>query len=323
MATKVLGFIELVWTCDSCGTQNPGPIKSCTACGAPQPQNVKFEKVDEKTFDFIKDAALIRQAESGADKHCPYCGTRNLAEAATCVKCGSDLTVGAPTREHGTILEQRDQPAPAKKSSRGLFIFLAILIVICVGIGIFMSKANKTTSVVTGTVKETTWQRSVQLMGYRSVTDSDWKDLIPSDAIVGSCELRYRYDSPTYVDNSKEVCGEPYTVDTGTGIGRVQQDCVYQVYEDHCAYQKMDWVLLDTVSTKGTDLNAYWPEVTLTSNERLENQTERYVIVFTADGKDFVMTTSDYNIYGMASPGSQWKLELNTFGNVREAVPIK
>lgn len=105
MATKVLGFIELIWTCDSCGTKNPGPIKSCTACGAPQPLNVQFEKVDTRSFDFIKDQALIRMAQIGADKHCPYCGTRNLADTATCVKCGSDITVGSQTREASRIIE--------------------------------------------------------------------------------------------------------------------------------------------------------------------------------------------------------------------------
>jgi len=71
MARKVLGYIELVWTCDSCGTKNPGAIRSCTSCGAPQPVDVKFERVDPATFNFIKDEALIRIAKAGPDKHCP------------------------------------------------------------------------------------------------------------------------------------------------------------------------------------------------------------------------------------------------------------
>ena len=48
MARKTLGFVPLIWQCPHCETQNPGPIKTCTSCGAPQPDNVDFKTVDEK-----------------------------------------------------------------------------------------------------------------------------------------------------------------------------------------------------------------------------------------------------------------------------------
>jgi len=44
MARKVLGYVQLIWKCGYCGTQNPGAIKSCTQCGAPQSPDVQFEK---------------------------------------------------------------------------------------------------------------------------------------------------------------------------------------------------------------------------------------------------------------------------------------
>ncbi len=126
MARKVLGYIELVWTCDSCGTKNPGAIRSCTSCGAPQPVDVKFERVDPATFNFIKDEALIRMAKAGPDKHCPYCGTRNTADAQICVECGGDLTVGAGTRRRSEgfgrkIPKAKEQPSPesSRSGSRG------------------------------------------------------------------------------------------------------------------------------------------------------------------------------------------------------------
>ncbi len=46
---------------------------------------------------------------------------------------------------------------------------------------------------------------------------SDWESNIPSSADPYNCDLRHRYDSDTPQANSEEVCGEPYTVDTGTG----------------------------------------------------------------------------------------------------------
>ncbi|MGB4595499.1 MAG: zinc finger protein [Anaerolineaceae bacterium] len=326
MATKVLGFIELVWTCDSCGTKNPGPIKSCTACGAPQPPNVQFEKVDAESFDFIKDQALIRMAQIGADKHCPYCGTRNVADAATCVECGSDITVGAQTRDADRVM---DQPAselpspvtPARKMPTGVIVFIAIvLLAICLFVGMYLTKMNQTEA-ITGTVSAAGWQRSVEVLGYRQIETSDWKDTIPAGSTAYNCTLRYRYDSETEVPNSKEVCGEPYTVDTGTGVGRVQQDCIYQVYEDYCSYQTMTWTLIDTLAVSGSDLSPYWPETQLTSNEKFGKANERYTIVFTSDGTSYQLTTSDFELYQYALPGSQWTLEVNSFGDVRNASP--
>lgn len=326
MATKVLGFIELIWTCDSCGTKNPGPIKSCTACGAPQPLNVQFEKVDTGSFDFIKDQALIRMAQIGADKHCPYCGTRNLTDTATCVKCGSDITVGSQTREASRIIENPQPkiiPAtrqPAKLPT-GVLVFIVIAVLaLCVFGGIYFSKLNRTEQ-ITGTVSAINWHRTVEVLAYRQVETSDWEDQIPSGVQHYDCDLRHRYDSQVEVPNSREVCGEPYTVDTGTGIGRVQQDCVYQVYENYCSYQTMTWTLLDTLAADGSDLQAYWPQAQLSSSEKYGATHERYTIVFTANGSSYQMTTSDYDLYQRAYPGSAWLLDINSFGDIRSASP--
>lgn len=327
MATKVLGFIELVWTCDSCGTKNPGPIKSCTACGAPQPPNVQFEKVDADSFDFIKDQALIRMAQVGADKHCPYCGTRNTADATTCVKCGSDITVGAQTREATRVIEQpaaqpRAMPAvtPAKMPTGALVFLAIILLVVCIFAVMYFAKMNQTEA-VSGMVSAVNWQRTVEVMGYRQIETSDWKDQIPGGTSFYSCTQRYRYDSQTEVPDSREVCGEPYTVDTGTGVGRVQQDCIYQVYADYCSYQTMTWTLVDTLAVNGSDLSAYWPQAQLTSNEKFGNANERYTIVFTANGTNYQMTTTDFELFQHAVPGSRWALEVNSSGDVRNAIP--
>ena len=114
MARRVLGYVELVWTCDSCGTRNPGPIRSCTACGAPQPIEVKFEHVDAATFNFIKDEALI-PSKSGPDKHAPIATPIWLN--ANCLKCGGDLTVGGdqPSCWHGC----RRLPIPPQAGQAG------------------------------------------------------------------------------------------------------------------------------------------------------------------------------------------------------------
>ena len=103
-----------------------------------------------------------------------------------------------------------------------------------------------------------------------------WRDEIPSDAEVGACSQDHRYTSDTQESNSTEVCGTPYTVDTGTGLGEVVQDCVYEVYDDRCTYTVMDWAVFDTVTLAGTDLNLSWPEVSLTDDQRQGDPTEEF-----------------------------------------------
>ncbi len=328
MVQKILGYVELVWDCDSCGTTNPGAIKTCTSCGAPQPPNVKFRHVDPDNFNFIKDQALIRMAQSGPDKHCPYCGTRNLAEAEICSNCGGDLRVGATNRPVGVVEAEPKPAAPPqpvagrKASPAAMIIFAIIAIVICVAAGLFFSKMNQTEA-VNATVAGVNWQRSVQVLGYQTVRQSGWLKQIPAGADPYNCELRYSHRSAQPVANSKEVCGEPYTVDTGTGVGRVQQDCYFEVYEDYCSYDTMAWVPVQTLVESGTDLNPYWPNTNISSNYRLGDQTERYTILFDVNGTTYSVNTSDLELFRSAQPNSRWQLEINAFGDVRSADPVR
>lgn len=332
MTRKTLGYIELIWTCDSCGTKNPGAIKSCTNCGAPQPLNVKFEKVDAESFNYIKDEALVRMAKSGPDKHCPYCGTRNLADAEVCVECGGDLRVGATSRPVGEVLEGEVQPLPSaaqrpveaqtrQPMPRGLLIgIILVALAACVFLGLYFARMSRTSETL-ATVAATSWERTVVVEAHQLVSARNWQDNIPAVANILDCELRYRYDSQTYQPNSEEVCGTPYTVDTGTGFGEVVQDCYYRVSENYCDYEYMDWTVIDTLSLTGSDLNAEWPSATLGTSQRFGSRSEQYTIWFDADGDEYALSTSDYALYQLAWPGSDWVLEINGFGRVTSAQP--
>lgn len=91
MARESLGYVELEWTCPSCGRRNPGRAKVCAYCGAPQPEDVAFEQAAEEKL--VKDTGTLESLKAGPDIHCPFCGTRNVATpkpapvvAATCAK---------------------------------------------------------------------------------------------------------------------------------------------------------------------------------------------------------------------------------------------
>jgi predicted nucleic acid-binding Zn ribbon protein len=101
MARKTVGYVELEWTCPNCGGKNVGSAKNCATCGAPQPDKVQFQQGQNQQA--LTDTKKIAQAQKGADIHCPYCGTRNPADAQVCLQCGGDLKEGLK-RVEGTVV---------------------------------------------------------------------------------------------------------------------------------------------------------------------------------------------------------------------------
>lgn len=330
MARKTLGFVPLIWQCPYCETQNPGPIKKCTSCGAPQPEDVDFKTVDEEEFNFIKDEALIRMAKAGPDIHCPYCGTRNPGGTELCNHCGGDLSLGGEVRKAGVKVEsvsaEKAPPpveasSPKKKRSRAFVIFGIIGGIACLAAFVVLMILLLKTDEIIGTVTDVAWERSVAIEAYQTVTDQAWWDEVPEDAEIISCSQEYRYTSDEMQPNATEVCGTPYVEDTGTGVGEVVQDCTYEVYDDYCEYQTMQWVVVDTTTESGSDLNPAWPSPTLTGEQRLGEREEDYAITFSSDGTSFTYETTDTELFLQAKPGSEWILNVNQFNAVQSIEP--
>ncbi len=329
MTRKSLGFVPLIWQCSFCNTQNPGPIKSCTSCGAPQPEDVEFLQVDEEKFNFIKDEALVRMAKAGPDIHCPFCGTRNSATDEFCKKCNGDLSWGGKERQAGqrirTVTEAQSQEQPAaatpKKKKKGVtLIIIFILLAVIVGCAVLLFMFLKTDD-VKATVSDVQWERSINIEAYTMIAESAWRDEIPFGADVTRCSSAHRYTSDTYVSGAVEVCGDPYVEDTGTGVGEVVQDCSYEVYDDYCEYTAMDWVVVETVMDSGYNHAAAWPAVDLLTDEREGERTEAYVINF-RDGSDtYQFKTPNLQLFEQAQIGSRWILHINQLGAVQSLEP--
>ena len=101
MTQETLGYVKLEWICTKCGNRNPGPEKTCRSCGAPQPENVQF--IEAQAELAVQDEGLEKIAEASPDIHCPFCETRNPADAETCTQCGGDLREGKQ-REAGRVV---------------------------------------------------------------------------------------------------------------------------------------------------------------------------------------------------------------------------
>lgn len=353
MPQEELGYVELEWTCKNCGTRNPGTRKTCANCGAAMGVQDKFDL--PVAPELVKDKPTLAQAANAPDVTCPYCGTRNAADAKTCKQCGGDLT-GAEARFKGGVLGAFDtspqaqvkcpncgtlnppnalqcsncgaalkrpapapQPAPAAAPPRQplnpVLIGAAVvaLLVVCGAAAYFLFGR---TSDATGTVAAVNWQRTIAVMAQVPVRDAAWKDQLPSDGQVIGCELKPRRFSDAAEPNSTKVCGTPYVLDQGNGTGKVVQDCQYQVSEQYCSYTRLQWSVVDTIVTRGTDLSPAWPSLALASGQREGNRAEEYHVVFEANGQRYTYTVPTANELSRYQIGSRWRLEINGLGSI-------
>jgi DNA-directed RNA polymerase subunit RPC12/RpoP len=360
MPKKSLGYVELEWLCPKCGTRNKGGQRTCVSCGAPQPEEAKFEQAAQQ--EILQDQEKIEQAKKGANIHCPYCGTRNPADAAVCSQCGGDLVSGVKrvsgqvvgAFRAGEAVEQipcpncstlnpetnlkcttcgatlRPEPAkpaapqapPARQGNRTLLYLalaaVAVLVIAC--IAYFIINSTKRND-LTATVANINWQRAIPILELRQVQRSGWIDEIPADAGLGNCEPRYHHSQDTPAENAVEVCGTPYTVDTGGGYAEVVQDCLYEVYVDYCAYTAEEWQAVDQVISQGNDTNPAWPQLSLAEGQQAGQAQEQYTIVFSTSDGQYTYTVSDPQAFSQFVPGSEWILVLNGFGQVVSVEP--
>ena len=356
MTKESLGYVELEWGCPFCNTRNPGRLKACANCGAPQPKDVKFEQAAEEHL--VKDAEGLEMAKGGPDIHCPFCGTRNPAGATKCSRCGGDLT-GAEQREAGQVLgasqtkpapdvvcqfcgtknkatnvkctncgaplgkEARPKPAAAPVPAAApakmnpLWLILGGVVALLIcGAIAFFVMRGTQTDTSLARVSDVSWQRSIVVLGYAPAQYSAWADQIPQGADVGQCSQRERGRSAFPTGNSEEVCGTPYVVDQGTGFGEMVQDCEYIVYDDYCNYTVTELQPVGVLRESGSDLNPFWPTTRLDSDQQLGDRDETYEITFDVDGERYTYETTDANEYAQFQRGSEWQLEINGFGNI-------
>jgi ribosomal protein L40E len=351
MTSKIVGYVELEWTCPNCGQKNPGLKKFCQACGAPQPETGTLELGQQR--ELITEAEKVEQAAKGADLHCPYCNTRNAGDAQVCAQCGGDLKEGL-RRESGQVLKPESAasgsevkcpscgalnppgagacqkcgaalgttpPAPpptapvaAQASPFRPWMALplvAILAICCLVVGFFFFR----TTSLTGTVDQVSWERTIAIEAQREVTQNAWRDEVPSGAEPFDCNQKYRSRQDNPAPGAKEVCATEY-IDQGNGAAKVVENCYYEVYDDYCKYNALEWQSIDQALAQGTDLAPYWPEVNLAAGQRAGERAETYQVDFvTPDGpKQF--TTTDAALFAQLQPGTQWTLTVNSLGSV-------
>ena len=355
MTKKSIGYVRMLWTCPRCTTRNPGPQKFCNGCGGPQPADVAFEQAPEeelltdaaeiakakagpdqhcpycsarnpggvkfcgacggdlagsKVRDSGKVAGAFRSGPA-APVACPRCGTSNPAASLKCSSCGASLAPPAPAAAPPA------DPAKARPAGRSPILIIGLILVVLCGLGglalLLLGGRKSETAAVVDSVE---WERRIAIEALRPVEREDWYDQIPSEAQVGTCRQSRRGTSQDPVANSVEVCGTPYTVDTGSGYGEVVQDCVYEVYDDLCSYTVTEWTVVDTAVARGTGGLPSWPSVSLATDERQGQESETYRVVFATDSDRYTYAPSSAAEFAGFTPGSRWLLTINGFGSI-------
>ena len=354
---RTLGYIQNEWTCPNCDTRNKGGSKTCENCGAPQPENVQFELPGEQKMVTGEDQ--IKAAQAGADIHCPFCGTRNTATAASCVQCGGDLTEGTARQAGGVMLAPPPQPKvvkcdncgaenpggnpvcsncgsplpkvaalqaaalgttsvppaagmksdkPAAKKTNWILIggILGAIALCCVAIGALFALPTKT---VDARVVDVHWETVVPVQEIRAVDYSNQSGSPPSDAYNVSCH-----------DESRDVC-EQTTIDRGNGYSEVVEECHTET-EQYCSYTVDEWTTIQSYTLDGDDLRPVYDSPSLSSDQRLGDESEELTVVFTTEeGDQETYSPDSVSEFQQYAIGSNWKLRMNALGGVVSVEP--
>jgi hypothetical protein len=297
--------------CPYCGTYNAATAKSCKQCGGDlQGAKARFKGGVLGAFD---DSAQ-------PDVKCQNCGTMNPASALKCSNCGASLKRPEPASQETLGVAVSDTKAKPQTLNPILIGAVVVVVLACIAGFIYLLTQR---SDVTATVREVNWERTIAIMGQVPVRDADWQDRIPSGANVLSCELKPRRFSDVEEPNSVQVCGTPYVVDQGTGTGAVKQDCQYQVSEQYCSFTRLQWSVVNTVVSRGTDVQPNWPLFSLNTGEREGNRDEEYRVIFDAGGQQYTYKPGDANEFARFERGSRWNLEINGLGSIINATPAQ
>jgi len=204
-----------------------------------------------------------------------------------------------------------------------LFAGLAVLLLVCCVGAYLLARPSKE---LNGVVRDVSWERRIRIEALQPVSREDWRDEIPSDAQRGICRKKLYETTQSEPNVSpgmevEKVCGTPYTIDQGSGYGKVVQDCQYKVYADWCEYTRQEWQEVDVSIASGHDLNPYWPQVSLALDHREGERSEEYSVDFDTEGKSYTYQPRDADEFSRYVIGSKWMLSVNALGGITAVEP--
>jgi len=290
--------------CAFCGTRNPAKTEHCSQCGSNLSDGLHRDSAGRLVGAFKEGM--------GAPIECSNCSTLNPYTNRKCSNCGNSLSHKVQKKK--SAAKQRKSKKTMAPKSNALLIGGIILLSLCALIYFVFLRGSELTGVVTAVE----WQRSIAIDSFELVEREDWLDSIPSDAELLTCseELRSIQSEAPVSGSYDEVCGTPYSVETGGGFAEVVQDCEYQIYDDFCTFSAQEWVPISTIGVEGNDFSPRWFEPALEENTRFGERTENYKCIFNVDGETYTYSFTSEQVFQQCSIGSTWNLVVNSLGSV-------
>jgi ribosomal protein L40E len=344
MAKRTVGYVQLEWVCPNCNSRNPGPVKTCANCGAPQPENVQFERtVDEK---LVTEEKAVQAAQAGADIHCGFCGTRNPATATTCSQCGGDLKEGMK-RQSGQVMQARPE-GPRTVNCTNCGTENPVSNTMCAKCGSPLPRGAAPASAASvlskpaaaAAKKKPNWllfggigtalllccaavlflfvfpSRSLQ----GTVTDVHWQTSVPVQEIQAVDHSNERGSPPSDAYNvschteSRDVC-EQKTIDKGNGYAEVVEECHTET-EQNCDYTVDEWRTIQTYTLDGNDLFPVYADPSLTTDQRQGSPSEDLKVIFSTEDGQKTYSPGTVSEFQQFETGSQWMIKMNALGGV-------
>jgi hypothetical protein len=347
---RTLGYVENEWTCPNCSTRNKGSLKTCDNCGAPQPENVRFDLgADQK---LVTDAEQIKAAQAGADIHCAFCGTRNPAGATTCVQCGADLKEGKARQSGGIMQTPPAQPKTVACKNCGTQNPGSNSV--CSNCGSPLPRVAQAvqaaptppsagsgfTSPAPGAAKKSNTTRNLIILGsvlaclavvctaviglffvptasvQGTVTDVHWQTNVPVQELQPVHHTNERSSPPSDaydVSSHTEQQCERKTIDKGNGYSEVVEECNDVTYY---SYTVDEWKTVQTYTLQGNDLNPVYDDPSIASNQQLGNKSEDLTVTFSTDKGIKTYSPGSSTEYQQFVIGTTWTLQLNAVGGV-------
>lgn len=296
--------------CPFCGTRNPSDAVICSQCGGDLKEGVKRE-----AGRVVGSYAAVPVKEIP----CPNCNALNPETETMCKNCG------APLGRESVSPKPSEPVSTVPKSRSNLFIYgtvaALILLCICVIAGIIYASSPRETQ--QANVQSVNWQTFVAIEELRPVTRQTWEDQIPAGAEIGNCVDRIytTVASEPSVGKFNKVCGTPYTIDTGSGVGEVVQDCEYQVLAPFCEYTVSEWQVVDRAGLQGSDLNPLFASPSLVSGQRLGAQEVDAVVIFETEKGRYNYRPRSIAEFQQYQINSVWNLRINAFGDIVSVEP--
>jgi len=330
------------WDCKVCGLKgNAGPDTHCVGCGSPRSNKVQFYLPENP--EAVTDADRLKQAKSGVNWQCNYCGAENPASATHCVSCGNERDGQDSARQERVIHDDEPQvpPPPARREkvvvppSRSKYWVLLFFLAVAVGVW-FIFKPNEFQVTVMGHE----WVRMVDIEHYRSFIEQDW-DLPGGAKLISRGQEIHHYDQVLdgYQTKTRNVrvqtgtqrkkCGKR---DLGNGYFE-DQYCDEPVYENRqetyeepryrsvpvfrtkYKYEIFRWTKDRTLTAKGNDLKPVDPVETLPGQDWREGQRQATYTLKMQDNDDKTYLEKVNQDFWQKHPdGAKLKAKRNSLG---------